>query len=164
MGDLSAGDAGLSVGGLDCVSDVLTREQAYRWNLAVADGTTALVSPRTAAAIMGTHLTWLVAAAPGLVVPTAKLQGLYDRDDLVIRKSTWSELPKLVALTGIATMIGCAARGQLIGGQSSRAGFFLALWSLALLTKVTGPVLARRPPNTVSIVSSRRRTTAQAKG
>ena len=142
--DLSTGDAGLSVGELDCVSDVLTREQTYRWNLAVADGMAALVSPLAAAAITGTHLTWLLAAAPGLVVLAAKLQGLYDRDDLVIRKSTWSELPKLVALTGIASVIAYAARGQLIGGQSSRAGFFLALLSFALLTMVTGRVLARR--------------------
>ncbi len=62
----------MSVGELDCVSDVLTREQIYRWNLAVADGLAALLSPLAAAAITGTHLTWLVAAAPGLVVLAAK--------------------------------------------------------------------------------------------
>jgi len=97
-----------ATGELDCVSDVLARERTYRRYLALADGLAALLSALTAAVITGTHLTWLVAAAPALVVLGAKIQGLYDRDDLVIRKSTWSELPRLLNLTAVMTLIGYA--------------------------------------------------------
>jgi hypothetical protein len=78
------------------------------------------------------------------VVLAAKLQGLYDRDDLVIHKSTWNELPKLVNLTGVATVIAYAARSPLLGGQGSRAAFFLVLWPCAWLAMLAGRKLARR--------------------
>jgi exopolysaccharide biosynthesis polyprenyl glycosylphosphotransferase len=137
-------DTRLPSGELDCVADVLTREQIYRRYLAGADGLAALVSAIAAAAITGTHLTWLVVAAPAVLVIGAKLQGLYDRDDLVIRKSTWSELPRLLSLTAVTTLIGYAARAQLLGGQNSRAGFFLALWFSLLASMLAGRTLARR--------------------
>jgi exopolysaccharide biosynthesis polyprenyl glycosylphosphotransferase len=137
-------DASLPSGELDCVSDVLTREQIYRRYLACADGVAALVSAIAAAAITSTHLTWLVVAAPAVLVVGAKVQGLYDRDDLVIRKSTWSELPRLLTLTAVTTLIGYAARSQLLGGQNSRAGFFLALWLGLVASMLAGRTLARR--------------------
>src|SRR5450755_2679290 len=137
-------EAGLVSGEVDGLGDVLRREQTYRWYLAAADAAAALISIVAAAAITGTHLTWLVAAAPAFVVLAAKLQGLYDRDDLVIRKSTWSELPRLLALTGVATVVAYAARAQLLGGMGSRAGFFVALWSFAFVAMLAGRSLARR--------------------
>lgn len=137
-------DTGLPSGDLDCVSDVLTREQTYRRCLAVADGLAALVSALAAAVISGTHLTWLVVAAPAVVVVGAKLQGLYDRDDLVIRKSTWTELPRLLTLTAVTTLMGYAAREQFLGGEKSRAGFFLALWLGLVTSMLVGRTLARR--------------------
>ena len=137
-------DSPSAAGELDCVTDVLTRERTYRRYLGLADGLAALLSAITAAAITGTHLTWLVVAAPGLIILGAKIQGLYDRDDLVIRKSTWSELPRLLNLTAVTTLIGYAARGALLGGQNSRAGFFLALWLSLLASMLAGRALARR--------------------
>jgi len=137
-------DAGLPSGELDCVTEVLAREQTYRRYLAIADGLAALVSATAAAAVSGTHLTWLVGAAPAVVVVGAKLQGLYDRDDLVIRKSTWTELPRLLTLTAVTTLIGYAAREQLLGGERSRAGFFLALWLALVTSMLAGRTLARR--------------------
>jgi exopolysaccharide biosynthesis polyprenyl glycosylphosphotransferase len=123
---------------------VLTREQTYRRYLAMADGLAALVSAVAAAAATGTRLTWFAIAAPAVVVVGAKLQGLYDRDDLVIRKSTWTELPRILTLTGVATLIGYAARQQLLGGQSSRAGFFLVLWLSLVMCMLVGRTVARR--------------------
>jgi exopolysaccharide biosynthesis polyprenyl glycosylphosphotransferase len=138
-------DAGSLLGGeVDGLSDVLRREQTYRWYLAAADATATLISIVAAAAITGTHLTWIAAMAPALVVLAAKLQGLYDRDDLVIRKSTWTEVPRLLALTGVATVIAYAARAQLLGGLGSRPGFFIALWSFAFLAMLAGRSLARQ--------------------
>jgi exopolysaccharide biosynthesis polyprenyl glycosylphosphotransferase len=137
-------DAGLPTGELDCVSEVLTREQTYRRYLAVADALAALVSALSAAAITGTRLTWLVIAAPAVVVIGAKLQGLYDRDDLVIRKSTWTELPRVLTLTAVTTLIGYAGREELLGGERSRAGFFLVLWVALVTSMLVGRTLARR--------------------
>jgi exopolysaccharide biosynthesis polyprenyl glycosylphosphotransferase len=136
-------DATVPIGELDCVGDVLIREQTYRRFLAVADGIAALLSTIAAAAITSTDLTSLIIAAPGVIVVGAKLQGLYDRDDLVIRKSTWTELPRLLTLTAVATLIGYAARQQLLGGENSRAGFFLLLWLSLLTSMVVGRTLAR---------------------
>src|SRR5450755_248380 len=144
VGEADAGTAGLPSDEVDGVGDVLAREQTYRWYLAAADGVAALVAIFAAAAITATHLTWLAAAAPALVVFAAKLHGLYDRDDLVIGKSTWSEFPKLLALTGIASVFAYAARGEMIGGQSSRAVFFVTLWSFALVAMLAGRAMARR--------------------
>jgi len=147
VNDHLTADAGSRGADVDPVADVWTREQTYRRYLAAADGLASLFSVLFAAMITGTHLTWLVAATPVLVVLAAKLLGLYDRDDLVIGKSTWREFPRLVNLTAVATVIAYAARSPLIGGHGAREGFFLVLWPCALLTIVAGRTLARRAPD-----------------
>ena len=47
---------------------------------------------------------WAVPMVVALVVPLAKLMGLYDRDDLLLRKSTLDEGPKLLRLGTACTL------------------------------------------------------------
>ena len=62
-----------------------------------------------------------------LMVIVAKLQGLYDQDELVIRKSTLDELPRLVNLATLMTMLVWLGRNLIVTG-APRTTDLLALW------------------------------------
>jgi exopolysaccharide biosynthesis polyprenyl glycosylphosphotransferase len=79
----------------------------------------------------------------GLVVLAAKLQGLYERDELVIAKSTLDELPRLFNLaTQIALVVWLARHWVVVGAPTTVD--LLMLWALLLAGLATGRMLARR--------------------
>jgi exopolysaccharide biosynthesis polyprenyl glycosylphosphotransferase len=98
-------DAGRRKARQSPVLEVLRREQVYRRCLAIADGLIAISVLLLAAAIERMSITgWVLAAAP-VAILIAKVQGLYDRDDQLIKKSSLSELRSVLqyaALVGIA--------------------------------------------------------------
>src|SRR3954447_8900568 len=71
-----------------------------RWALAGSDAVACLVALALA---LGFHP--LVLVASPLVVLAPKLYGLYDRDDLLLRKTTVDEAPALFGLATFSTLL-----------------------------------------------------------
>jgi exopolysaccharide biosynthesis polyprenyl glycosylphosphotransferase len=80
------------------------RDRAYRWSLAGAD----LLAAATAVLLMAPAGPAKLSLATILGIPliglVAKLQGLYDRDELLLNKTTLDEAPKLFHLATLFTM------------------------------------------------------------
>ncbi|HEY5198275.1 MAG TPA: sugar transferase [Solirubrobacteraceae bacterium] len=79
----------------------------------------------------------------GLVVVAAKVQGLYERDELVIAKSTLDELPRLFNLATQVALVVWLARHFVVVGVPSTTDL-LTLWALLLAGLAGGRMLARR--------------------
>jgi len=85
----------------------LRREQTYRRALASADGLAAVVvTVLTSAVSGGGHVNGFFLLAAAVAVLVGQVEGLYDRDDMVVRKSTvreWRTVLHGAALTTIGT-------------------------------------------------------------
>jgi exopolysaccharide biosynthesis polyprenyl glycosylphosphotransferase len=81
-----------------------------------------------------------------LVVPVtvllAKVLGLYDRDELVIRKSTLDEFPRLLNLATLVAMLAWLFRHFFVNGAPSTWPL-LMLWAALMVFIVIGRALAR---------------------
>jgi exopolysaccharide biosynthesis polyprenyl glycosylphosphotransferase len=123
---------------------VLVREQRYRFALLGADLLSGLIALEIALSYFGSASFWRAALlALPLTVLLAKVHGLYDRDDLLVRKSTIEELPRLFQHATVATLLLVLVDEPLKIGQTTdkQAALLLALLlSLALV----GRMLARR--------------------
>ncbi len=97
----------------------------------------------------GLRASYLVALP--LTVVVAKVLGLYERDDLVIRKSTTDELPKLVNLATTVTLLVWLGRHYIAVGQPPTEAL-LALWMLLTATTCLFRVVARNLAARVSAV------------
>jgi exopolysaccharide biosynthesis polyprenyl glycosylphosphotransferase len=85
------------------------------------------------------QLTWLSLAGLPLLLLGAKLFGLYDRDETLLRKTTLDEVPKLFHLATLCALAAWIAGGLIVQGGALRRPEALVLW-LALLAVL---VLAR---------------------
>src|SRR5271169_3248882 len=65
-------------------------------------------------------LTWYALAALPIVVVCAKLLGLYDRDEALIRKTTLDEAPKLFQLATLVALVAWLAGGMFVSGHLDR--------------------------------------------
>ncbi len=127
----------------DVARVVATRERNYRYALAIADMAAVSVSIMLAIGVIGGHglrASYLVALP--LTVVVAKVLGLYERDDLVIRKSTTDELPKLVNLATTVSLLVWLGRHYIVVGQPPTEAL-LALWTLLTATTCLFRVMAR---------------------
>jgi exopolysaccharide biosynthesis polyprenyl glycosylphosphotransferase len=105
------------------------RDRRYRRLLGVADILATLIALSACIKVLG-HSNMislgLLAGVPAVVV-IAKVLGLYDRDELVLRKSTLEEAPKVFQLATLFTLAVSIAQGPLrlgeLGGDQ-----VLALW------------------------------------
>jgi len=70
------------------------------------------------------------------------MQGLYDRDELVIHKSTLSEFPRLLNLATLLTMVMWITRKGWVSG-SPRTLYLFALWMLLIGALTTFRAVAR---------------------
>ena len=86
------------------VKESLRREQFYRRALGLADGGSALAISVVTALLWGASFQWLFALVPAIAVLVAKVQGLYDHDEMVVRKSTLSEWRLVLRATALTTM------------------------------------------------------------
>jgi exopolysaccharide biosynthesis polyprenyl glycosylphosphotransferase len=122
---------------------IARRERTYRWSLAFADALAAAASIVVTTTVLGRDSlrpTFLVVMP--LIVLAAKLQGLYDHDDLVIRKSTLNELPGMVNLATLFTLVIWLSRHVIVIGAPTTTQL-LALWCLLIATILFGRVVAR---------------------
>jgi exopolysaccharide biosynthesis polyprenyl glycosylphosphotransferase len=115
---------------------VATRERRYRHALAIADATAAVGAVVATMALVGGYtLAPLVLLVVPLIIFVAKTQGLYDRDELVIRKSTLNEFPRLVNLATLFALLTWLARHYVVSGNPGTI-YLLALW-LTLIASLT---------------------------
>jgi exopolysaccharide biosynthesis polyprenyl glycosylphosphotransferase len=119
---------------------ILQRDRVYRRALVVADAIAALGALEGGLAITGaeSHVRFLIVAPLVLVaVVTAKLLGLYDRDDLLLRKSTLDEGPALFQMATLFALLVSISDWQLLGG-ALRSPQLIAIWMMMFaLTLVT---------------------------
>jgi exopolysaccharide biosynthesis polyprenyl glycosylphosphotransferase len=130
-------------------AEVRRRERIQRRALAVADLIAAAVATLTALVVFGDEVpTPLVLAMPLLLVLAAKLAGLYERDEVVLRKSTLEDASMLF---GVVTLYAfglwlledfVVVGGEL--GQRQVLGLWVGLIVLCLLGRRLARMLTAR--------------------
>jgi exopolysaccharide biosynthesis polyprenyl glycosylphosphotransferase len=123
------------------------REAIYRRLLAGADALSASVVTLTAALATDVGPKLIFSLVPFFAVLVAKIQGLYDRDDMVIRKSTlseWRGLLQAALLTGICTYTAwhLVTTSDQQRGVRLLAFLVLGTFLLTFLTRVTARRIA----------------------
>jgi exopolysaccharide biosynthesis polyprenyl glycosylphosphotransferase len=114
----------------------LRRDALFRRMLLLADAV-ALVGAFTLMTELSSRrleLTWACLAGVPTLLLGAKVFGLYDRDEAVLRKTTLDEAPKLLHLATLCTLVAWLSGGLVVaGGTLDRREAFLLWVSLALL-------------------------------
>jgi exopolysaccharide biosynthesis polyprenyl glycosylphosphotransferase len=118
----------------------LRRDAVFRRLLVVADVVAIVVAfvLTVELARRSLQLTWFAAAAVPILVVCAKLTGLYDRDETLLRKTTLDEAPKLFQLATLCALVAWLASGLITHGVLDRHEA-LFLW----LVLAGGLLLAR---------------------
>src|SRR5271156_6513093 len=119
----------------------MRRDALFRRMLLIADivaisGTFLLITQLSSRSL---QLTWLSILCLPLMLIGAKLFGLYDRDETLLRKTTLDEVPKLFHLATLCALAAWLGSELIVKGGFLRRPEALVLW-LALLA---GLVLAR---------------------
>jgi exopolysaccharide biosynthesis polyprenyl glycosylphosphotransferase len=122
---------------------VLKRASTYRCLLALGDVVAAMVAIGVALrAGAGAPLTpWLVLVLPALVL-TAKVSGLYDRDELILRKTTLDEAPGLFHVATLFTLA-IWGLGRALAGSPINPTDALVLWIALFVMLVVARKCAR---------------------
>jgi exopolysaccharide biosynthesis polyprenyl glycosylphosphotransferase len=130
--------------GSDGWSPVLGREGTYRRGLALADAGAAVGALALALLLAGGTLLEpaLLGFAP-LLVLVNKISGLYDRDDLVLNKTTLDEAPALLQIGGLFALLVWLVHAPLLT-VTLEAPDVLTLWLTAAIGLVLGRASARR--------------------
>ena len=92
-------------------------------------------------------LTWAGIAAVPILVVCAKLTGLYDRDETLLRKTTLDEAPKLFQLATLCALVAWLTGGLIVHGILDRHEalfLWLALAGLLILARAGARLLALR--------------------
>jgi exopolysaccharide biosynthesis polyprenyl glycosylphosphotransferase len=129
--------------------NVRRRDRRYRRLLGLAD-----VLAMTAALALcvpllgeGDTLTPLVGAGAPLILILGKVLDLYDRDELLLHKTTLDEAPKLFQVATLMALLLWLGHGFLIEGELGRKqvlGFWFVLAGLLPLARGSARLLARR--------------------
>jgi exopolysaccharide biosynthesis polyprenyl glycosylphosphotransferase len=158
------GSAGISDGPSRAV--IARRDRIYRRALVAADGVAALIAIALAVQIVGNdelHLTAFLAAP--IAVMVGKVIGLYDRDELVLTKSTLDESPQLFQLAALYALLITVLQEQLMDGRLG-AKQILGLWLLLFAGAFVGRFVARgiaglmTPPERCLVIGDLRSTGA----
>src|SRR3954447_25840090 len=106
------------------------RDARHRRSLAIADASAAALAFILAVVVLGNDqllLTSLLVIP--LTVAAAKLSGLYDRDLLLIHKTTAEEVPAIFQLATATTLVTWLGEGALVSGDLSHREI-ASLWLL----------------------------------
>jgi exopolysaccharide biosynthesis polyprenyl glycosylphosphotransferase len=123
---------------------VLGREGTYRRALALSDVAAATGALLIVLAMVGnTLLEPAVLAFAPLLVLVNKLTGLYDRDDLVLNKTTLDEAPALLQIGGLFALLVWLVHAPLLSTTLGPPEV-LALWLIVAVGLVLGRAAARR--------------------
>lgn len=122
----------------------MRRDSTYRRLLGVADLLAAASAIVVTGSIFG-GVSLSLFAALVVLIPAAKMSGLYDRDEYVLNKTTLDEVPKLLTLSLIFVIAAYAARDALIANEDLiGAGQLVTLVASTLGLLAAGRVAARR--------------------
>jgi exopolysaccharide biosynthesis polyprenyl glycosylphosphotransferase len=123
---------------------VLGRDRAFRRGLAYADSWAAALAVLLAIGVMGgeDRLKPIGLVVLPLVVITCKLMGLYDRDELVVRKTTLEEAPTLFGLATLYTLLIWLLDPYIVDGELGRKQV-IGLWAALFLCLLLGRTIAR---------------------
>ena len=123
----------------------LRRQAIQRRSLAVADMAAAGLALTLCVGALSAEdsLQLLTLLALPLVVVVGKVQRIYDRDELVLNKSTIDEAPKLFHLATFYALLIYVFDDQLLSG-TLESGQMLALWLTLFVFAVLARWLARR--------------------
>lgn len=124
-------------------SETLSRDAFGRRLLIIADVVAAALALLVVVPLLGDDTLALhtLAALP-IVVLISKLQGLYDRDDLLLRKTTLEEVPSLFGLATLYTLVIWLLEGLLVAGYLGKAQV-VALWLGMFVAMVATRAFAR---------------------
>ncbi len=125
------------------VSPVYLREGLYRRALAIADATAALVALSLIVVWNAGALfePWVLLAMP-VVVLVSKIGGLYDRDELVLKKTTLDEAPSLLEIAGLFALIVFLGQNWFVHAAMTPT-LVAELWLVTFGTLFVGRVVAR---------------------
>jgi exopolysaccharide biosynthesis polyprenyl glycosylphosphotransferase len=127
----------------------MRRDALFRRALLVAD-VVALVGAfvlTVALSRRSVQLTWAGVAGVPILVVCAKLTGLYDRDETLLRKTTLDEAPRLLQLATLCALVAWLAGGLIVQGQLDRheAMFlWLALAGALILARAASRAISLR--------------------
>ncbi len=125
------------------------RDTIFRRLLLAAD-VAAIVVALTLTATLSSRplqLTWVGVVVALILLLGAKVFGLYDRDDTLLRKTTLDEAPKLLHMATLCTLVAWLIGGVIIAGAlNRREALFLwvALVTLLVLMRTLARALALR--------------------
>jgi exopolysaccharide biosynthesis polyprenyl glycosylphosphotransferase len=127
----------------------MRRDALYRRMLVAADVLAVAWAFAFAAAMSTRSLqpTWLTLACVAVVLAGAKITGLYDRDEALLRKTTLDEAPRLFQLATMCALIAWLAGQPMVGdGLDRRQALFvwLALAGGLMLARVAARAFALR--------------------
>jgi exopolysaccharide biosynthesis polyprenyl glycosylphosphotransferase len=125
-----------------------SRDRRYRRLLAYADALAAGLALVLSIAVLGAdRLEPTAVVAIPIVVLVSKLIGLYDRDAVLLRKTTLDESPALFQLATLWTLLAFLLGPLLVHGQLDRdqvAGLWFFLFAFGLLFRAAARQLALR--------------------
>jgi exopolysaccharide biosynthesis polyprenyl glycosylphosphotransferase len=108
----------------------MRRDALFRRSLLAADVISIVVALTLTVGLSsrGLHLTWGAIACVPLLLVWAKLNGLYDRDETLLRKTTLDEAPKLFQAATLFALGVYLADGLLVSGRQLDRHQALFLW------------------------------------
>ena len=125
------------------------RARRYRRLLGAADVLAVAIALAVCVPLLGDGdmVTPLVAAGAPLILVLAKVLNLYDRDELLLRKNTLDEAPKLFQVATLMGLLLWLGHAFLIDGELGRKqvlGFWLLLAISLPMTRAAARLAARR--------------------
>jgi exopolysaccharide biosynthesis polyprenyl glycosylphosphotransferase len=129
----------------------MRRDTIFRRALLVADAL-AIVGALTLTVAFSSrrlplHLTWESLIGVPLLLLCAKLMGLYDRDETLLRKTTLDEAPRLLQLATLTTLVAWLGGKLVVAGSLDRKEalfLWISLAGLLLLARASARAVALR--------------------
>jgi exopolysaccharide biosynthesis polyprenyl glycosylphosphotransferase len=122
---------------------IRARQKIYRRALAVVDVLAVCIVLVVGAVLLGDDsLTIGVLGAVALLILVMKAVGLYDRDELLLHKTTLDELPALFEIATLSTLLLWLVGDQVVAGDFGRRQI-LGMWLLLFLFMIIGRALVR---------------------
>jgi len=122
---------------------ILRRDAFYRRYLALSDLFVTYASVVVATAIAGDAASSMALAGAPIVVLLAKMFGLYDRDELLVHKTTLDEAPALFQVATVFTLAAWIVQDSL-APQAFTTEEGAVLWPLLVVGLVAGRAAVRR--------------------
>ena len=132
----------------DALAPVNLREGLYRRSLAAADALAALLALSLIVVWDGgaEFDPWVLIAMP-IVILVSKVGGLYERDELVLKKTTLDEAPKLLQIAGLFALLVFLGQNWFVHAAMTPtlvAELWLVTFATLFLARVAARLLAAR--------------------